>query len=132
MRDFSHKFIARLTQIDYARDMAFGAFEPSGELVGVVRLHADPEREAGEYAILLRSDLKGQGLGWALMQLVIDYGKAERFRRIKGQVLAENTTMLEMCKALGFSLKRDPDEREIMLAELDLEALDDAILPAAQ
>ena len=132
VRDFSHKFIARLTQIDYARDMAFGAFEPSGELVGVVRLHADPEREAGEYAILLRSDLKGQGLGWALMQLVIDYGKAERFRRIKGQVLAENTTMLEMCKALGFSLKRDPDEREIMLAELDLEALDDAILPAAQ
>ncbi|MGD1886695.1 MAG: bifunctional acetate--CoA ligase family protein/GNAT family N-acetyltransferase [Cohaesibacteraceae bacterium] len=132
VRDFSHKFIARLTQIDYARDMAFGAFDPSGELIGVVRLHADPEREAGEYAILLRSDLKGQGLGWALMQLVIEYGKSERFRRIKGQVLAENTTMLEMCKALGFVLKRDPDEREIMLAELDLEALDIAMIPAAE
>jgi RimJ/RimL family protein N-acetyltransferase len=80
VRDFSHKFIARLTQIDYARDMAFCAFDSSGELIGVVRLHADPERETGEYAILLRSDLKGQGLGWALMQLVIEYGQAERLQ----------------------------------------------------
>ncbi len=125
VRDFSHKFIARLTQIDYARDMAFCAFDDSGELVGVVRLHADPERETGEYAILLRSDMKGQGLGWALMQLVIEYGQAERFKRIEGQVLAENTTMLGMCRALGFHIRRDADEPEIMVAKLDLAQLGD-------
>lgn len=131
VRDFSHKFIARLTQIDYARDMAFGAFDASGELIGVVRLHADAERETGEYAILLRSDLKGQGLGWALMQLVIEYGQAERFSHIEGQILSENTTMIDMCKALGFSLKRDPEEREIVFAKLDLATLDNVNLPAA-
>ncbi|MBV6657557.1 MAG: bifunctional acetate--CoA ligase family protein/GNAT family N-acetyltransferase [Devosiaceae bacterium] len=124
VRDFSHKFIARLTQIDYARDMAFGAFDGSGELIGVVRLHADPEREAGEYAILLRSDLKGQGLGWLLMKLVIEYGQAERFKRIEGQVLAENTTMLSMCQALGFSLKRDHNEPEIVECKLVLDGFD--------
>ena len=135
VRDFSHKFIARLTQIDYARDMAFCAFDQGGELLGVVRLHADAERETGEYAILLRSDLKGHGLGWALMQLVIEYGQAEAFKRIEGQVLAENTTMLEMCRALGFSIRRDPDEPEIMQAKLDLadlEGRDAAALAAAQ
>jgi acetyltransferase len=135
VRDFSHKFIARLTQIDYARDMAFCAFDSSGELIGVVRLHADPERETGEYAILLRSDLKGQGLGWALMQLVIEYGQAERFKRIEGQVLSENTTMLDMCRALGFQVRRDPDEPEIMQAKLDLDVLEGvnpAQLSAAQ
>lgn len=135
VRDFSHKFIARLTQIDYARDMAFCAFDPSGELIGVVRLHADPERESGEYAILLRSDLKGQGLGWALMQLVIEYGQAERFTSIEGQVLAENTTMLAMCKALGFTVKRDPDEPEIMHAKLvlaDIHLAEGEALPAAE
>jgi acetyltransferase len=63
VRDFSHKFIARLTQIDYARDMAFCAFDSSGELIGVVRLHADPERETGEYAILLAVGSQGP---WAL------------------------------------------------------------------
>lgn len=132
VRDFSHKFIARLTQIDYARDMAFGAFDASGELIGVVRLHADPERETGEYAILLRSDLKGQGLGWALMRLVIEYGRAEHFTRIEGQVLAENTTMLAMCQALGFTVSRDGQEHDIMLAKLELAQLGNIALPAAE
>jgi acetyltransferase len=131
VRDFSHKFIARLTQIDYARDMAFGAFDTHGELIGVVRLHADAQRESGEYAILLRSDLKGQGLGWSLMQLVIEYGQAEHFTTIEGQVLAENTTMLTMCKALGFTVARDRDEPEIMHAKLVLADLKpEAALPS--
>ncbi|MEM6710797.1 MAG: bifunctional acetate--CoA ligase family protein/GNAT family N-acetyltransferase [Pseudomonadota bacterium] len=132
VRDFSHKFIARLTQIDYARDMAFGAFDGNGELLGVVRLHTDPNREVGEYAILLRSDLKGQGLGWSLMQIVIAYGQSERFRFIEGQVLSENTTMLAMCKALGFSVKRDPDDRGIMVARLDLTQMDQQQLEGAR
>lgn len=126
VREFSHNFIARLTQIDYARDMAFCAFDGEDNLVGVVRLHADSEREAGEYAILLRSDLKGQGLGWALMQLVIEYGKEERFQRIEGQVLAENTTMISMCKALGFKVRMDPEERDVVFAELDLSNVSEA------
>ncbi|MGC8200747.1 GNAT family N-acetyltransferase, partial [Salmonella enterica] len=70
MKEFTHEFIARLTQLDYARAMAFIAFdEATNEMVGVVRIHSDSIYETGEYAILLRSDLKGRGLGWALMQL---------------------------------------------------------------
>ncbi len=62
MKEFTHEFIARLTQLDYARAMAFIAFdEETGEMVGVVRLHSDSIYESGEYAILLRSDLKGRG-----------------------------------------------------------------------
>ena len=70
----SIKFIARLTQLDYARAMAFVALDPkTGEMMGAVRLHSDSLYENGEYAILLQSDLKGKGLGWALMQLLIRY-----------------------------------------------------------
>src|SRR5262249_62038184 len=62
MKEFGHRFVARLTQIDYARAMAFVAIEESsGELLGVVRLHADANYERGEYAVLVRSDLKGRG-----------------------------------------------------------------------
>ena len=91
VKDFSHAFIARLTQIDYARAMAFVAIdEASGAMLGVVRLHADANYVSGEYAILVRSDLKGHGLGWPLMQLMIEYARSEGIRTINGQVLREN------------------------------------------
>jgi acetyltransferase len=121
MKEFSHEFIARLTQLDYARAMAFVAFdEVTGEMLGVVRIHSDSIYESGEYAILLRSDLKGRGLGWALMQLIIEYAKSEGLKAISGDVLAENTVMLEMCRSLGFEVKSDPVEHDICDVRLKL------------
>jgi acetyltransferase len=121
MKQFSHEFIARLTQLDYARAMAFVAFdETTGEMVGVVRVHSDSVYETGEYAILLRSDLKGRGLGWALMQLIIEYARSEGLKTISGDVLAENTVMLAMCRDLGFDVKADPVEHGICDVRLKL------------
>jgi acetyltransferase len=109
--DLSHRFLARLTQIDYAREMAFIAIaKTSGELLGVARFVADPDYTQGEYAILVRSDLKGQGLGWRLMQHLLDYARAEKLGELHGFVLADNTTMLAMCRELGFSIEPDPGD----------------------
>jgi acetyltransferase len=124
VKDFSHAFIARLTQLDYSRAIAFAAIEESsGDLLGVVRLHADANHEEGEYAILLRSDLKGRGLGWALMKLMVEFAKADGLARVKGQVLRENTTMLAMCEALGFKVTTDPDDMDVKDVTLRLEEL---------
>jgi acetyltransferase len=121
IKEFSHQFIARLTQLDYARAMAFVAFdETTHDLVGVVRLHSDSIYESGEYAILLRSDLKGRGLGWVLMQLIIEYARSEGLKVISGDVLHENTVMLDMCRSLGFQIKTDPVEPEICNVRLTL------------
>ena len=121
MKQFSHEFIARLTQLDYARAMAFVAFdEATHEMVGVVRIHSDSIYESGEYAILLRSDLKGRGLGWALMQLIIEYAKSEGLKQIAGEVLQENIGMLDMCRQLGFEIKTDPVEYDICHVKLEL------------
>ncbi len=121
VKEFSHPFIARFTQIDYARAMAFIAIEElTGEMLGVVRLHTNADYDSGEYAILVRSDLKGRGLGWLLMQLLIEYARSERIRSIEGQVLQENTTMLNMCRELGFEIARDADEPHICVAKLSL------------
>jgi acetyltransferase len=123
LRTLSHAFIARLTQIDYARAMAFVAIDESrNELLGVVRLHSDANYQSGEYAILLRSDLKGLGLGWKLMELIIEYGRSEKLQRIEGQVLSENTTMLRMCGELGFDIQHDPSDPTIMIARLSLQS----------
>jgi acetyltransferase len=121
VKDFSHAFISRFTQIDYARAMAFIAIETAtGKMLGVVRLHADANYETGEYAILVRSDLKGRGLGWLLMQLIIEYARAEGLKTIEGQVLSENTTMIAMCRELGFTVAADPNEPETVLVKLGL------------
>jgi acetyltransferase len=121
LKSFSHAFLARLTQLDYAREMAFIAIEEGrGEAAGAVRLHADPGHVEAEYAILLRSDLKGIGLGRALMELIIDWAKAEQLQRVHSQVLAENAPMLALCRDLGFEIALDPDDISVRRVALDL------------
>jgi acetyltransferase len=121
VKDFSHQFVARLTQLDYARAMAFVAIDPATrEEIGAVRLHSDSRYETAEYAILLRSDLKGKGLGWALMQLLIEYARAEGLKSLFGEVLNENVTMLAMARELGFKVERDPRDPEVSIVSLDL------------
>lgn len=115
----SRAFLARLTQIDYAREMAFVALDPAtGALLGVSRFMADPDFEKGEYAVLVRSDLKGRGLGWALMTHLIDYARAAGLSQMFGEVLRENTTMITMCRQLGFEaapIAADPTLVEVTL-----------------
>ena len=133
IKEFSHAFLARLTQIDYSRAMAFIALEAeTGALMGVVRLHADPDHLTGEYAILLRSSLKGQGLGWALMKLIIEYADADGIETIKGEVLRENTVMLSMCEALGFSVKTSPDDQAIAVVTLPVDHEHEALRNAGE
>ncbi len=121
VRDFGHAFVARLTQLDYARAMAFLAIdEPSGELLGGVRIHADANYQNAEYAILVRSDLQGRGIGWLLMRMILEYARTEGLRRIEGQVLRENTTMLAMCAELGFHAEADRNDPSIVNVSLDL------------
>jgi acetyltransferase len=121
VKEFSHTFIARFTQIDYARAMAFIAInEATGEMLGVVRLHSDADFDTAEFAILVRSDQKGHGLGWQLMQLIIAYGRAQAIRTVHGQVLQENAAMLDMCRNLGFQVKADPEDPSLVVVTLSL------------
>ena len=77
--------------------------------------------ETGEYAILLRSDLHGRGLGWVLMQLIIEYAKSEGQSRIYGEILQKNSVMLKMCRELGFKVKTDAEDGGVCGVTLVLE-----------
>ena len=128
VREFSHAFLSRLTQLDYARAMAFAAFDgETGNLLGGVRLHCDPDHGSGEYAVLVRSDLKGKGLGWVLMSLIIDYARADGINTITGEVLRENHPMLDLCRSLGFTVHPSPDDDAVMEVVLDLTSPTDAL-----
>jgi acetyltransferase len=88
-------------------------------MLGVARLH-DIGDDTGEYAIIVRSDLKSHGLGWQLMQLLIAYARAHGLHAIEGLVLHENHAMLDMCRRLGFALENDPKDASICIVRLKL------------
>jgi acetyltransferase len=123
IKELSDEPISELTHLDYARAMAFIAIdETAGKMLGVVRLHLDDDRTGGEYAVIVRSELKGRGLGWLLMQRMIEYARAIGLKRVHGQVLAENTTMLRMCAELGFHIDDDPSSKSVKVVTLRLDA----------
>jgi len=123
LRRLSPQLAARLTQIDYDREMALVAVAPpegEGQAIhGVVRIAADPDNQHAEYAVLVRSDMKGKGLGYRLMTEILGYAKERGIRRVHGDVLAANTTMLRMAEELGFVRKRRPDDPSIVEVEID-------------
>ncbi|MGO4726212.1 MULTISPECIES: bifunctional acetate--CoA ligase family protein/GNAT family N-acetyltransferase [unclassified Inquilinus] len=126
MRSFSHEFAARLTQIDYDREMALVAeAEEDGRrvLLGAVRIIADPDNETAEYGIMVRSDLKGHGLGSRLMTEIIAYARSRGLKRIYGEVLRENVTMLRMAGELGFAREDVADEPGIVHVTISLDDL---------
>ena len=103
VRELSTAESDRLSHLDYSHEMAFIALdEITGQMLGLVRLRDELDEKTAEFAILVRSRLKGHGLGWLLMQCVIDYAKEKGLQRVYGDVLAENTSMLQMTEELGF------------------------------
>jgi acetyltransferase len=108
VRAFSHSQLARFTQIDYDREMAFiAASRDDGgdeETLGVARAIADPDRTRAEFAILVRSDMKGRGLGALLMKKMIRYCREREIGEVVGDVLATNQRMLALARGLGFEI----------------------------
>jgi acetyltransferase len=135
MRQLTHQVAARLTQIDYDREMALVAVAPDDApdapadrrtIYGVVRIAADPDNERAEYGVMVRSDLKGHGLGYVLMGEILGYAKTRGIGTVYGEVLRENTGMLAMCEDLGFARRVNDDDPQVVEVSIDLATLDEA------
>ncbi len=101
-----HSELARMTQIDYDREMAFIVDAPGSdgglEMLGIGRTVCDPDRIEAEFALVVRSDLKGVGLGTLLLGQLIEHARSRGVIRLAGVVLRENTRMLALAHAMGF------------------------------
>lgn len=123
VRELSHMEMTRLTQIDYEREMAFIATAPNeegvSETLGVVRASAKPDNSSAEFAIIVRSDQKGQGLGRRLMEKIIQYCRDRGTGSITGQALLDNKGMQGLAEKVGFDVWRNTDD-EVVEMLLDL------------
>lgn len=113
-RELPASEMARLTQIDYAREMAFIAERPAAtggrETLGVARAVADPDNVEAEFAVVVRTDLKHRGLGRLLLDALVDCLRARGTQRLVGYVLRENLPMHQLCAALGFHAEATPGD----------------------
>ncbi|HLB80756.1 MAG TPA: GNAT family N-acetyltransferase, partial [Dongiaceae bacterium] len=124
LSELSHALGARLTQLDYDREMALVLADPGpagpAEIYGVVRIGADPDNERAEFAVIVRDDMTGKGIGRLLMRRIIDYAAGRGIGEIFGDVLAENAPMLDMCRRLGFVIEDGFGEAGVVRVHLRL------------
>ncbi len=118
--EFTAEMIDRFTHYDPRTAIALIALDDRGAMLGVARLHDDPDGRGAEFAVLVRSALKGHGLGWLLMRSIIEQARRKGLATVHGEVLAENLTMLQMCRELGFGIADEPDEPGVKRVTLRL------------
>ena len=107
INEFTHDDLANMTQIDYDREMAFVAVRTTAEgneILGVTRAISDPDNIDAEFAVLVRSDLKGMGLGRKLLEKLIAYTQNHGLQRLNGITMPNNKGMIGLARKLGFSV----------------------------
>ena len=120
VRGLTHAVAARLSQLDYDREMALIA-EHDRTALGVAHFFADPDRLRAEYAIAVRSDWKGRGVGFLLMTRLIDIARQWRIAELVGEVMRENKPMLQMCREFGFVITPDLSNTSLVVVRRSLE-----------
>jgi acetyltransferase len=123
-REIARSELARLTQIDYEREMAFIAegAGPDGQprTLGTVRAITDPDNLDAEFGIIVRSDLKARGMGRLLLDKMIRYARSRGTKRLVATVLSENHKMLALAVDQGFELSESPDGDSVGTQEISL------------
>ena len=124
MKAFPHTLAARLTQIDYDREMALVLVQEGipgkAEIEGVVRLAADPDGGRAEFALLVRKAYAGVGLGSQMLAQLVDYARRRGIGELFGIVLTDNTAMRGLCRKAGFTEAQIPEEPGVVRVSLPL------------
>ncbi|HRJ23895.1 MAG TPA: GNAT family N-acetyltransferase [Thauera sp.] len=124
MRELPPAMVARLTQIDYDREMAFVAtlmVEGVEKEIGVCRYAVNPDGESCEFAVVVADDWQHRGLARKLMGVLIETARSRGIQYMNGVFLANNERMLKFVQKLGFVLSNDPEDSSVKLGVLPLQ-----------
>jgi acetyltransferase len=116
VKTLSRDSLIRLCHLDYDREMALVAVqrhEDGSRILGVSRYYLDPETGTAEFAVVVGDVWQGQGLGWHLMQRLIDVARQRGVKQLIGLVLRENRPMLQMVQELGFTVRPSEEDSAV-------------------
>ncbi len=119
MKELPPPMLARLTQIDYGREMAFIALR-EGRNFGTARVIREGLGSAAEFAVVVSPAAKGAGLARHLMERAMDWARSVGISELVGHVLVDNAPMQGFMRKLGFTLSRSAEDADIMLAKKTL------------
>lgn len=105
LRHVDHERIQSMVQVDYNRTITFLAFDSTGDPIATAMLVADDDRKTAEMAISVRTDMKGRGVGWSLLQHVLRYGKARGFTAIRSFESRQSAETLAVERDAGFEFE---------------------------
>lgn len=123
VQELTEEMLARLTQLDYSREMALVAVvEEFGKEIGlgVSRYAINPDGKTCEFALVIADNIAGKGLGQKLMVTLMDAARSNGLSVIEGEVLNNNHKMLKLMNRLGFSLKSSEDDPGVMKVSKEL------------
>jgi acetyltransferase len=124
LQELSQEMLVRLTQIDYYNEMALIAVKPNGqaeEQVGVARYSTNLDQRSCEFALVVGDAWQGHGIGYQLMQKLMEIARDRGLENMDGQVLSNNTRMLTLMKSLNFSIERDPEDSAVKRVVIGLQ-----------
>ncbi len=119
LRELSPAMMVRFTQLDYAREMALiGVIEENGgdAIVGVSRFVSNPDGDSCEFALVVRDDQQGKGLGRILMEQLFDAAREKGLKIMEGEIFANNTNMLRLMDKLGFAVSPHTEDPGLRMA----------------
>jgi acetyltransferase len=123
MRELSHTLTDRLSHLDDRREMALIA-QHNGAALGAASYFIEPDARNAEFAITVRSDWHGRGIGYLLLTRLIEVARHAGLDELSGVVLRENKPMLDMCRDLGFTIAREPNDATVLRVRRALAAID--------
>lgn len=111
------EMLARFTQIDYHREMALVALvkEPGGwHEIGVSRYVLNPDGVSCEFAVVVSDQWHRTGIGYKLMELLIEAARNKGLKVMDGIVLRDNVPMRKLARSMGFEIRDDEKDEDIV------------------
>lgn len=118
INEFTHEDLANMTQIDYDREMAIVAvrqYNGNDEIIGVTRAISDADNIDAEFSVLVRSDLKGLGMGRRLLEKMIRYTRDHGLQQLNGITMPHNSGMITLARKLNFRVNIQLDDGIVSL-----------------
>ena len=112
IKDITHEMLVRFCNIDYDREMAIVAeIREDGKrrIIGIGRIIIEWDLKSAEFAVLVRDEYQGKGLGYKFVDLLIGIAQDKGLEEIYGEVLTKNEKMLAVCRKLGFTIEEQDD-----------------------
>jgi len=120
IKHFSHDMAARMTQVDYDREVSLIAsrFETPARIAGLATLIAEPDGHEAEFALVVQHEHTGLGVGRHLLDCLLRQAGARGIDTVYGDVLAHNQAMLRLARSLGFAVKPSLEDATSVRVEI--------------